>query len=187
METARPKTPPSPAQGRSETNSSIYRRIAPEDDVPDMPVGDLVARAIARALAEELASDGRFIGRLAEAIVDRMSRHEGAEFTEADLKDATDDTPPRPLVLPGVVPIDVVPEPAPVVEAGTGTAVSEAPRGRPDRKALRGSAAYRARKAWTQKNYYRRLKGLPLLPRPDSWDAPKKKDEAETPPKPEDG
>jgi hypothetical protein len=110
-----------------------------------------------------------------------MSRHEGAEFTEADLKDATDDTPPRPLVLPGVVPIDITPEPTPM-------AVPEAPpKGRPDRKALRGSAAYRARKAWTQKNYYRRLKGLPLLPRPDSWDAPKKKDEAETPPKPEDG
>jgi hypothetical protein len=184
META-PKTPLSPAQGRSD-NPSIYRKIAPEDDVPDIPGEDLVARVIARALAEELASDGRFIGRLAEAIVDRMSRHEGAEFTEADLKDATDDVPPRPLVLPGIVPI-VAPEPASMAGMGTGPAVPEAPKGRPDKEALRGSAAYRARKAWTQKNYYRRQKGLPLLPRPDSWDTPKEKDEAGTPSKTEDG
>jgi hypothetical protein len=183
METARPNMPSSPALGRTEDNPAVYRRIAPEE-APEAPVSDPITKMLARALAEELASNGRFIGRLAEAIAERLERHKGPEFTVADLQDATDEVlpgpvEPGPVVLPGPVPVEVPPEPAPLATAGL-------PR-RPEPEVPKGSAAFRARKAWTQKNYYRRQKGLPELPRPESWVAPEKKDGDEAPPKTEDG
>lgn len=194
METARPNVPPSPALERTEDNPIIYRRIGPED-APDAPVGDIVTRVIARALAEELASNGRFLGRLAEAIAERLERREGSEFTVADLKDATDEAPSGPvappelepailLVLPGPVPAEVPPVPAPLAETPAPAPPKEGPKAA---AVLKGSAAFKTRKAWTQKNYYRRQKGLPELPRPESWDAPQKKDEPEPSPKSEDG
>jgi hypothetical protein len=111
---------------------------------PTHAQGDPLARLVARALMEELVSDGRFIEMLADAVAGRV----GA---------APQQVPPA--VIPGPVPAEVPP-------------AQQAPFPGRRGRANRDTPAYKARKAWSQKNFYRRRKGLPLLPRPASWDAP---------------
>ena len=182
--------------------TGLYHAALPQEEAP---VSDTVSRIIARALAEELIGNSRFVEALAEAIVDRLLRHKGADFTGTDLKDTTDGVLPEPVVLPGVVPAEVPPEPAmlevtfdepvapvePVSYPGPVPLPLEVPpaaAGTSKGQVRKGSPAYRVRKAWTQKNYYRRQKGLAELPRPASWDAPEKKeDKPEDSPKTEDG
>ena len=65
--------------------------------------------------------------------------------------------------------VDVVevPVPAPPIPD-----VPPAPKKKRVSASPKGSLEYKARKAFQQKNYYRKQHGLPPLPQPSSWSVP---------------
>ena len=166
METARSK-PPYPAQQGTA--------------VPDNPSGcrdidsgktDGVAAFldfVEAAVLERLLGDKDARWRLAEAVMQEMA--------SAARRQIEGEAPPQPVVLPGVVPVDVPPAPK-AAKAPKPRRAKEPPKV-PARKAEgKGSHAYRERKAWAQRNYYRKQKGLPPLPKPKPEAPPAKQEEA---------
>jgi len=131
---------------------------------------------VAAAVLERLLGDRDARPRLAEAVMQEMESAARQQIAGGDL--------PQPVVLPGIAPMGVPPAPkAPkVAKARKAKEPPKAPARKADGK---GSPAYRKRKAWAQRNYYRKQKGLLPLPKPGA-EAPQAKQE-EAPAAPPEG